>query len=286
MKGDRVAHVARATRVSYTRAAMNTLSFCFASRFGLGLGLALGILAAGAVGCASTADGRDAPDGPDTTDDSADELSAATLAVSTYYVAQRDLRKCVSPVCGGYFVSRVNKTSTRCADGAYHPTCYVAELDLSVLGASSQQASDVESAIGVDASATRVVLRGTIARKAFGSFGDLGSFTATEAWMAPADATLDGAFYKVSDSGIRCFVAPCSSLREQKLNRSTQRDVTGLDLSAAPGSAADKSEASAAAATTGGVLVSGTNAWHTLHASQYFLRVSEPVATDAGPTSP
>ena len=32
---------------------------------------------------------------------------------SGYFVARQDMRECVSPLCGGYFVKRVNSQLTR-----------------------------------------------------------------------------------------------------------------------------------------------------------------------------
>src|SRR5260370_7964329 len=50
-------------------------------------------------------------------------------ATSTFYSLRRDLRRCVSPLCGGYFVKRVNMSSTRCANGRFMSECYVAGID-------------------------------------------------------------------------------------------------------------------------------------------------------------
>jgi hypothetical protein len=135
----------------------------------------------------------------------------------------------------------------------------VAELDLASLGLPAAQASDVAGAIGVDTGAATVVFRGRIDGKAFGSFGRMGVFCASEAWQARGDATASGLFYRVTDSGVRCITFPCPSLAEAKLNSNVRRNITGLDLGAAPGTADDKDEAHAAAASGAGVLVAGTN---------------------------
>src|SRR5688500_9671032 len=58
---------------------------------------------------------------------------ALTSGVSTYFTLKRDFRRCMFPMCGGYYVSRVNRATTRCADGNYAAACYVAELNLSGL---------------------------------------------------------------------------------------------------------------------------------------------------------
>ena len=47
-------------------------------------------------------------------------LSPATMnAGSTFYAVRRDMRRCASPLCGGFFVKRVNFGSTRCGDGRW-----------------------------------------------------------------------------------------------------------------------------------------------------------------------
>ncbi|MFM7276035.1 MAG: DUF6748 domain-containing protein, partial [Gammaproteobacteria bacterium] len=45
-----------------------------------------------------------------------------------YFEVRKDLRRCVSPLCGGFWLRRLNAQMTRCADGAMQRECYVAEL--------------------------------------------------------------------------------------------------------------------------------------------------------------
>ena len=53
-----------------------------------------------------------------------------TLAsTSSFYSFRRDLRKCASPRCGGYFVKLVNDARTRCADNRWGSECYVASIE-------------------------------------------------------------------------------------------------------------------------------------------------------------
>src|SRR5687768_15658107 len=68
---------------------------------------------------------------------------------STYFVVTHpDFRKCAYPMCGGWFVQRVNHSKTKCADGSYQKECQVLDLDLSALGISEAQASEVDFAFG------------------------------------------------------------------------------------------------------------------------------------------
>ncbi|MCA9591226.1 MAG: hypothetical protein KC657_38285 [Myxococcales bacterium] len=226
------------------------------------------------AGCSASPEAAD--DGAEETEASADELQAGAY---TYYVARRDLRRCVAPLCGGFWVSRVNRDTTRCADGSYAPECYVTDLDLSKLRLDAAE-QDVRDAVGMSTETTRAVLRGVMRSETHPSFGKLGRFRATEAWTARGDAAITGTFFKVSDSGIRCITFPCPSVREIKLNASSRANVSGLDLDAAPGTADDK-DAARSALYGEGLLVAGDNVpgakgpagvGTSLAASQYFLR--------------
>src|SRR6266550_5607002 len=76
---------------------------------------------------------------------------------STFYSVRPDLRRCVSPLCGGYFVKRVNMSSTRCANGRFMNECYVAGIDWNGLP---------QSDIG------HLLVRGNIVAKRYGHFGN------------------------------------------------------------------------------------------------------------------
>ena len=40
-----------------------------------------------------------------------------------------DYRDCLYPLCGGWFVSPVDRATMRCADGTMQAQCYVLEVD-------------------------------------------------------------------------------------------------------------------------------------------------------------
>ncbi|MGZ9272459.1 MAG: DUF6748 domain-containing protein, partial [Candidatus Binatia bacterium] len=48
---------------------------------------------------------------------------------STFYTVRPDLRRCASPMCGGYYVRPVNKQLVPCANGRLMAECYVGEID-------------------------------------------------------------------------------------------------------------------------------------------------------------
>ena len=60
-----------------------------------------------------------------------DVLSALSGSKPTYYLVRRDYRKCISPICGGYWLKALNARKTKCADGSIAEECYVAAFRFS-----------------------------------------------------------------------------------------------------------------------------------------------------------
>jgi hypothetical protein len=139
-------------------------------------------------------------------------------STSTFYTVRPDFRRCVSPMCGGYFVRRVNMPTTRCANGRYMKQCYVAEV---VWNGQAE----------VDAG--KALLRGDVSAKVYERFGNLGAFLVTESWQAVGDSQPTGTFYRVRDRGLRCITHPCPTHREAKLNSTFSLNIAGVDLSGA-----------------------------------------------------
>jgi hypothetical protein len=133
---------------------------------------------------------------------------------STFYTVRADMRKCASPMCGGYFVKRVNQSVTKCANGRNMPECYVADIDWN-------GASEVE--------ASKALIRGTIHTKG-DRHGKYGVLKVLEAWQAVSDGSSNGEFYRVRDLGVRCIAAPCETHHEAKLNTTISRNVAGVNL--------------------------------------------------------
>jgi hypothetical protein len=207
---------------------------------------------------------------------------ALTSGVSTYYTLRRDFRRCMFPICGGYFVSRVNQPTTRCADGNWAASCYVAELNLTGLNLDEATVSEIPG------DTSTIVLRGYVNKKAYANLGSYGNFRATEAWRAPAaGADLPtGTFYILDDSNIRCFRAPCPSTRERKLNSSANpKNITSVDLLDAPGTDAQKSDA-LGQINSRGLIVAGANVGpasaRVLDGNQFYTRVQKAAGLPAG----
>jgi hypothetical protein len=166
-----------------------------------------------------------------TVDGKADSLSST----STYYQARHDLRRCVSPMCAGLWIKRVNRELTKCVDGKYAAECYVPEVNLAKTGLTGDDAS---SFLGRFESGHALV-RGSIGKKSYGNFGNLGILNATQAWDAPSDALPSGETYAISDNGKRCITNPCNNLHAANLNRTVDKDFYDLDYSATGASEED-----------------------------------------------
>lgn len=215
-----------------------------------------------------------------TSEAAADGKSDLALGQWTYYSVRRDFRRCVAPLCGGWYVKRVNQTWTPCPGGgpSYDPNwttgeCYVAEADFSAAG--------LESAAGE-------LWRGTVRSKVYGSFGNLRSFRGTEAWHQAGTTAPTGLFYRAADRGINCITFPCPTHLETKLNSYVGSQViAGVDLTGAGAAQEDVDAAYAEmAANRTGVLVAGRNVTVTgpagrataLKATQFFTPI-RPVPT-------
>jgi hypothetical protein len=156
------------------------------------------------------------------------EEAITGTSVQYFRVVAQDNRKCAFPMCGGVFVSRVNFEQTKCIDGTWQDRCYVSELDFGSLVLPPAQNIKLDG----EARGGHVVIRGKFAAKKYGATKGT-VLAATEAWQAESESTPSGTFYAVRDSGIVCKTSPCPTIHQAKLNSTSSRNVTGLDLSGA-----------------------------------------------------
>ncbi len=156
----------------------------------------------------------------------ADDKADGIGTVSTYFMARRDFRECLSPRCGGIWVKRVNQATTRCVDGANRSECYVPTATFSALNATVNETSYLADRLAGGA----LVVRGSIAPKNYNGFGNLGVLKVTEAWDSATGSAPTGTFFAVRDSGIRCVQLPCPTLRTANLNSTTSANITDLFL--------------------------------------------------------
>ena len=100
-------------------------------------------------------------------------LAAGPSTASAVFRVRADLRMCPSPRCGGYWVSRVNRATTTCADGTTRPWCYVAGIDHLTFVPAQAKGTDRNAGF---------LLRGRIVRGS-GESWSLGRLIATDKWI-------------------------------------------------------------------------------------------------------
>ncbi len=192
---------------------------------------------------------------------------------SSFYSIRRDLRRCASPMCGGYFVKLVNQSRTRCADGRYKSECYVARIEWN---AQPEPQDD------------RALVRGSVTRA--DRRDRFGLLLAREVWLPAGNNQASGTFFRVRDRGIRCIAAPCETHEEAKLNTLVRRNIAGVDLSGAGAPENVVSDANQAMTDPVAVIVAGVHARVTgpagrsqmLKATQFYLRAKPGGGTSSG----
>ncbi len=157
-----------------------------------------------------------------------DSLQAVAPDASTYFQIERDYRKCVSPLCGGYWVSALNVLGLRCADGNEGIKCYVAEIDWTATGLDDRQISELEAVID---DGDEVILKGALDAEEFKGFGVLGVLDARTAWTSVQDHSTVIDHFRVEDLGFVCVAAPCFNMRAHLVNTIKRADFSDLDLS-------------------------------------------------------
>jgi Domain of unknown function (DUF6748) len=193
-----------------------------------------------------------------------EEQGTGIAANSTFYTFRQDMRKCASPLCGGYFVKRVNQSLTRCANGRNLPECYVTSIEWN-------DANKVEPQRGL--------LRGSLVARGNRN-GQYGVLNVTESWQAVTPAKRVGDYYRVRDLGIRCITAPCETHLQAKLNTATGRKITGVSLTSTGASEEELGKAQKAMTGDQGVILIGSvvdvtgpgGRSKTLNATQLYLR--------------
>ncbi len=173
--------------------------------------------------------------------------------VSTFYtVTRQDFRKCAYPMCGGYFVKRVNRVLTQCADGYYRTECHMADLDLSALGVSEAQASEYTGDVFGQ---RRGLVRGDMK-----VVSGANTLVASEAWVGATGNKPIGSAWRVSSSGIVCITSPCPSFQETHLNTGLTRNIHNVDLLAS-GATEEQLASAYQQIADGHILATGLHYW-------------------------
>ena len=187
-------------------------------------------------------------------------------STSGFYSFRRDLRRCASPLCGGYFIRLVNQSRTRCANNSFQPECYVASIEWN-----GQTEPDND----------RALLRGSMRARGDRN-GRYGVLRVSEVWQAASSNQSGGTFYRVRDRGLKCITHPCETHHEATLNSSAHRDIAGVELAGAGASDDLLDQANQAMTSPDGILVSGSHSpvrgpagrSQILKATQFYLRAA------------
>jgi hypothetical protein len=186
-----------------------------------------------------------------------------------------DTRLCPSPICGGWWVRRVNRDDTVCGDGGTAFQCYAASIDFSELKLTEERRLALEQAL----STGTTLVRGRLVRRPASQppLKELDTFVATEIWLRSGQERTQGLVYRVEDNGLRCVRAPCFSLHASVLNTTQHRNVSTLALAPSEASQTAIRRARAALDDVGvmvaGRVVAGRPAGdRTLRAAAFWLR--------------
>ena len=211
------------------------------------------VLFSAVAGCASPAEPEE-----DTSNTATEEAEVATT--DAYFSIMSDLRKCASPTCGGWFIQRLNQSTTRCHDGSSGARCYTPVLDWSQSGLPVVQQNALldECTQYANFPGVYAIVRGSFKRVNHTTpRPELGRFVISEAWLSENDAVSSGAFVNVKDNGVRCLVAPCPSLTETSLNLGTATNIADVDFTPAALDDAQIQECRELMATPTGIIVAG-----------------------------
>lgn len=238
----------------------------------------------GLAGCAAEAsDGGTSPEGASADEDvsaSEEAVSGAPSNNGYFIVTRRDFRRCVAPLCGGFYVKRVNDAKTRCADGSLQSECYVSEIQLSGVGLSTREEDDLRGAV----ESGKALVKARLYKHRWNAT-TLGKLKATEGWLGATGSTPDGTFYRTADNELRCVRMPCPSIGAYGLNTAEDHNVIRVNLgtTATPADADVLARAERLIGTREGILVAGgvalpkclpgSDCGPFVTASEFYLRV-------------
>lgn len=246
--------------------------------------LPLSLLAFAFTGCAVQGDDAGATSADEVEVDVAeDAITGAPSNFGYFQVTRRDFRKCAAPLCGGFFVKRVNEATTLCADGTKQAECYVSAIQLTGTGLSDREQQDFRTALengkGIVKARTYKTIVGGKA---------IGLLKGNEAWLGATGSSIvdGGTFYRAADNGIRCITAPCPSTTAYKLNSNESHNVIDVHLenTEIPADQWTLNRAAEALGTKEGILLVGgvalpkclpnTNCGPFVSATEFYLRMT------------
>ena len=193
----------------------------------------------------------------------ADESQALSTYFTSYVTLRYDMRRCISPLCGGYWVRSVNGAASQ-------EETYVSALDFSRAKMSEETQALVRDGI------SEVIVKGRLgAREPQFNTRKLVVYGAWRG-MPGVKPSAQAVFYRVDDKGIVCIKAPCPSLEARKLNGYKRAMVADIDVRDAALSGVDQRWLAGRVARHG-ALVAGTLEGLTLDASQVYVQLPDSV---------
>jgi hypothetical protein len=206
----------------------------------------------------------------------ADDSQELSTTKDTFVIARRDVRRCLAPLCGGYWVKDLNSTMQE---------RYVSALDFT----QSNVPAALQDAV-TGAPDHELVLQGRLGPKE--NRFDTRTFLVLAAYRGMPGKTFaaSDAFYGVFPSRIVCVRAPCAYLQTTRLNRTTGHTMASdLDVSAALGAFVDENWLRSRA-FSGKTVIAGRivrkNGHVTVTASQVFVQLPDRVAPCANEPAP
>jgi hypothetical protein len=195
-------------------------------------------------------------------------------ATDGYFSVRPDLRRCASPVCGGFWFKALNQKLTRCFDGSEATECYAGDIDLSALSLSEEQASYARNR----AAQSRMLVKGKFDSGSWPGFELVARFLVAEAWDAATDQPALGTFYFARREPIVCVRYPCDDISAQELNVPGSASLfADIDFSATQASASQIQEASKRLESEGLLLAAfaaiGPGGARVLAAQQYYVKI-------------
>jgi hypothetical protein len=215
--------------------------------------LALSLLSL--AGCAVSAPSDDEASTEDVAVDEAEEaITGAPSNTGYFIVTRRDFKKCMAPLCGGWYVKRVNQAATTCADGSKQAECYVTSFGYKGMNLSTREEDDFRAAFE---SGSGLVKARMYKQKWNGI--SIGVLKASEGWIGATKSTPSGTFYRAASNGIVCITAPCPSTSVYELNGKTSYNVIDvvLDQTATLATQDLLDRAATAMGTKEGILLAG-----------------------------
>ena len=135
--------------------------------------------------------------------------------VNSYVTLRRDYRRCMAPLCGGYWVHDLNRVTLN--------EKYVSALDFS-----QSDLDDGSQQMALSGGDGEVILRGRLGPQE--SQFKTRKFVVLEAWrgMPGVSAAAGELFWRVTPLDIQCFAAPCATMSLRKVNYALTKEGHGL----------------------------------------------------------